>query len=121
MTKKDRALATVIKTSFVMIGTFLFFGPLADNALAATLTNPIKFNDPAGLFGNLIKTALGILGSVAVFMIVYGGYMYLTSAGNEQRIKEAKAVITYSIIGIVLMLSAYLIVESLIIALGGQQ
>jgi hypothetical protein len=50
-----------------------------------------------------------IVGICALFMITVGGYMYITSAGNNATMGKAKSIITDAIIGLVLALLAYLI------------
>lgn len=50
-----------------------------------------------------------IVGICALFMITVGGYMYITSAGNNATMGKAKSIITDAIIGLVLALLSYLI------------
>ena len=57
----------------------------------------------------VITWIIGIAGAVAVAMLVYGGFRYITSAGNEDQLELAKTVITYSIVGIIIVLIAYVI------------
>ncbi len=49
-------------------------------------------------------------GVLSIAMIIYGGFVMITSAGNPQRIQSARRVITYAVIGLALMLMAGLIV-----------
>ena len=55
---------------------------------------------------NIIRFILGFLGLAAVIIILYGGYLWLTAAGNEQRVEEAKHVIQRAIIGVIIILGA---------------
>lgn len=57
----------------------------------------------------LYNIALGLIVLSAVFMLVIGGFMYLTSAGNTSQIGSAKTVITDAIIGLVIALVAVLV------------
>ncbi|GEM_PF-2058163 len=59
---------------------------------------------------NVIRWALGILTLTAVVFIMYGGYLWLTAAGNEQRVEKAKQVILRAVIGLVIVLLAWAIV-----------
>jgi Type IV secretion system pilin len=59
----------------------------------------------------VINTALTILGMIAVLMIVIGGIRYTTSNGNSTQIKEAKDTILYSIVGLVVAIMSYAIVN----------
>ena len=59
----------------------------------------------------IISTLLYIIGIVAVVMIIIGGIMYTTSAGDPGKTKKAKDTILYSVIGLVVAVLAYAIVE----------
>lgn len=54
-----------------------------------------------------IQWALGFLGLVAVIMVIYGGITWMTSAGNEKRVTQAKQILTYSTIGLVIILLSW--------------
>ncbi len=59
----------------------------------------------------IINVALGVLGLVAVVMIIMGGLNYTTSAGDAAKVKKAKDTITYGVIGLVVALLAFAIVN----------
>lgn len=59
---------------------------------------------------NIIQWVLGILALIAVVMIIIGGFQWLTSAGNEERIEKAKKVISSAVIGLIIVLLAWAIV-----------
>jgi len=59
---------------------------------------------------NVIQWVLGILALVAVVMIIYGGIVWMTAAGNEDRIGKAKKVISAAVIGLIIVLLAWAIV-----------
>lgn len=63
------------------------------------------------IIANIIKVALGLLGIAALVLILYGGYKWMTAAGNEDQISEAKKILTNATIGLVIILSAYSIVN----------
>lgn len=71
--------------------------------------------DPAGLtqieelFTNIISIVVG-LGFIAVLvMLVWAGFKYLTSGGEQKAIQQAHQVVTWALLGIVFMAIAYLI------------
>ena len=51
------------------------------------------------------------MGFLSVGMIIYGGFMLLTAQGDPAKIKRGKDVVTYSIIGVILVMLAYAIVN----------
>lgn len=52
-----------------------------------------------------------IIGAVSVIMIIYGGFRYITSGGNDTGVKDAKNTILYAIIGLVIVALAQIIVN----------
>jgi hypothetical protein len=67
-----------------------------------TLTNYIQ---------PIVNTLLFVLGALAVVMIIFGGIRYTTSAGDAKAVEGAKNTILYSVIGLVVALLAYAIVN----------
>jgi hypothetical protein len=57
----------------------------------------------------IIRVALGFLGIVAVVIILFGGFKWMTAGGNDDKVKEAKKLIISGIIGLVIILSAFAI------------
>jgi|SRR3989344_6765688 len=67
--------------------------------------------------GNAIKVVLGILGSIALAMFVYGGYLWLVSGGNSATIKKGKDVFISATIGLAVVFGSALLVQKVIDAL----
>ena len=63
---------------------------------------------------NLIKTALGFLGILAVIVILAGGFQWMLSGGNEEKIARARGMIIAGIIGLVIILASFSIVKFVI-------
>ena len=59
----------------------------------------------------LINVFASVMGFLAVGMIIYGGFMLLTAQGDPARIKRGKDVVLYSVIGVILVMLAYAIVN----------
>ena len=57
----------------------------------------------------IINVALGFLGVLFLGLIIYGGYMWMTAAGMEDRVSKAKKIISASIIGVVIIMLSYAI------------
>lgn len=75
--------------------------------------------DPRVIIAKIIRVALGFLGIVAVVFILYGGFLWMTSAGDEEKIAQAKKVIINATIGIAIILAALGIVQFIFRALLG--
>lgn len=77
-------------------------------------------DDPDGLskiMKNIINAILFLLGIIAVVMIIIGGIKYTTSNGDSNAIASAKNTILYAVIGLVVAIMAYSIVNFVVGAL----
>ncbi len=63
------------------------------------------------LIKNVVNLLLAVLGFVAVIMIIIGGIRYTTSNGDSNNTKAAKDTILYSVVGLVVAILAYAIVN----------
>ena len=76
-----------------------------------------------GSFREIVRTIvqffLTFLGLIAVVMIIYGGFLYVTSAGKEESIGTAKKNIMYAVIGIIVILISYAVVTTILTAASG--
>ena len=76
-------------------------------------------NDLMGVITTIINVIIGVIGFVAVIVIILGGVQYTTSAGDPGKVKKAKDTILYGIIGLVIALLAYAIVNFVLHAVMG--
>lgn len=60
---------------------------------------------------NVIKALMYIVGVLAVIMIIYGGVQYATSAGDAAKVTRAKNIILYSVVGLIVAILAFVIVN----------
>lgn len=91
---------------------------IKDQCTAASPASPIcaaaTKDDSKKMTQTIINTMLQILGILAVIMIIVGGIRYTISNGDASRVKAAKDTITYSVIGLVVALLSYAIVNFVI-------
>ena len=64
------------------------------------------------------KWILGIVGSLALLMFVYGGFMFLISAGSSDKVSKAKTIITAAVAGLIIVFSSYLIIQFVLKTVG---
>lgn len=55
----------------------------------------------------LIKMVLSATGFLFLILVVYGGYLWMTAAGNEETLTKAKQIISKAIVGFVVIMAAY--------------
>ncbi|MEK7598136.1 MAG: hypothetical protein AAB487_00160 [Patescibacteria group bacterium] len=75
-----------------------------------TLAAPYDFFDYIAI---IYRFGIGAVGIAAMIMLSIGGFMYITSAGNNASMEKAKGVITDAIVGLLLALSAYIILYTI--------
>ena len=85
----------------------------------AVFRNPLSSNTIPELISTVLNYVLGLVGVLAVASLVYGGILYMASGGNEDQLNKGKKVLTYSIIGLVVSILSYVIVNTIIRAIGG--
>ena len=70
-----------------------------------------------GIFQTITNTALFLIGAISVLMLIYGGISYTISMGDAKKVETAKNTIMYAVIGIVVALLAYAIVNFVLTSL----
>ena len=103
--------------------SFISTKAYAASSLSSTLSNELneaelnKVKDSAGFVNLIIKVSIPLGITCAFLLLVYAGYMMVTSQGNPDKLQESREVITNAIIGFVVILLSvtllYLIKDSL--------
>lgn len=124
LSTKIIATLVLIMLSIGVVGFFV-------SPALAQFTDPVptsgdSFDVQAGSFGGIlvaydgslisfitraVQYILGFLGIVVVLILIYGGYVWMTSGGDETKVEKAKLIIRNAIIGLVIILSSYAIVS----------
>ncbi len=104
-------LSLAIVMSFVVAPAVLAAGTLDVNTDLGgnVVSTNLKLGEksPVALATNLINTAMLFLGLVAVVIILMGGFKWMTAGGSDDKITEAKKLMSAGIVGIVIILSAW--------------
>ena len=67
---------------------------------------------------NIAKILLGLLGVIAFIMFIYGGLVTILSFGSPEKYKKGTQVLVNAVIGIIIAVSAYLIIDIVLTTLG---
>ena len=67
-----------------------------------------------GLISILINFLLWTVGVLSVVMIIFSGFRYITSAGDASKTKSAQTALTYSIVGLIVAVLAWVIVKMIL-------
>ncbi len=81
-------------------------------------TGDYSLNDIMTMVISISGWILGIVGSLALLMFVYGGFMFLISAGSSDKIGQAKKILVAAVIGLVIVFSSYMIIRFVSQAIG---
>jgi len=95
----------------------------SNSAGTVTLNNPLGSTNPTpqSLLGNIINVVLGVTGSLALVMFIFGGLTWMTSAGNSERVTKGKNILIWATIGLVIIFSAYALVKFVFTSIGAPQ
>ena len=111
-----------MKKTLFFVFTLALFSLTVMPALAQTLQVGLEYGTFTGLGTKdlregvmaIVRLILGFLGVITILIMLYGGFVWLTSAGNEERVGTAKKIITAAIIGLVVVFVSYAIAEFVI-------
>lgn len=84
------------------------------NQVNTGLNNALASGDPREMVGRIINVALGFLGVIAVVIILMGGFKWMTAAGNEDKVAEAKKLMGAGVIGLAIVLAAWAVATFII-------
>jgi len=112
----------VVMALFVAVFGVLLLPALADAKVDVgfnEVENEIDLGtrDVRATAATIINAAMGLLGIIAVIIILLGGFKWMVAAGNDEKVKEAKKLIISGIIGLVIILAAYAIARFVVDAL----
>lgn len=119
--KNQRRLFTIATVALVV--TFALF--LLGNAALAQEEALETVGEFAGLpqtdiryiVAQLIRAAIGLVGVIFVVLVIYGGFLFMTSGGDGAKVAKAKAVLRNGAIGLVIVLASYSIASFILNAL----
>jgi hypothetical protein len=84
---------------------------LPTSAELSSKLNPLGTSSPQQLLGRIIKNVLGILGSIALVIFLYGGIMWMTSMGSSDKIQKSLSTLVWGALGVIVILASYSIVS----------
>ena len=109
------------KVGLTVLATLVFSLALAPAALAQALPDPFgqNYGASSGLgdqdiritIGKIINVALSMLGIVALVIVLFGGFKWMTAGGNDEQVTEARKIIISGIVGLAVILSSYAIAQ----------
>jgi len=122
--KKSKTITSIIIFSLVL-SLFLF---LPKKILATDIDQMIwggyqndfveitglGLKDPRSVIADLIRVVLGFVGIIAVTLIILAGFKWMVSSGNEDALTAAKGMLANGLIGLIIILSSFGLVDFLL-------
>lgn len=127
-------IALTLVTGLIPSVTLAQTTPADDKATYTNLINPIggSEKDPSGFIkgqgsagiiqnyvGTVINKILAVVGSLTLLVFVYGGFMWLTSAGESDKVTTGTNAMLYAVIGLFIIFGAYVILNTVLKGLTG--
>ncbi len=133
--KKFELILDMKKNIFIfsLLAISAFFLAGADVVLAGPLSGALNnldkavgpqsgtglSGDLAGTVGLIINAVLSVVGTIFLVLTIYAGVLWMTAAGEEEKVTKSKSIIKASIIGLIVIMSAYAITAFVTARLGG--
>lgn len=124
---KQFALVTGLTVLALMLvnglGLQLAFGQAIDATDQPGIVGQLSGGEGSlrGIVLRIVNFGLTFLGLIAVVMVIYAGFLYVTAAGNEDNIGKAKKIMLYAAIGIVIIIASFALVNTIFQAGTGER
>lgn len=114
--------AKVFIVFILILAVFLLLKPVLAQTIEPGLNTIAPYiglttTDIRVTIARIIQVALGFLGILAVALILYGGFIWMTSAGEPEKIDKAKKILRDAVIGLIIILLAFAIASFVLNAL----
>ncbi len=112
------AFLFILLSSFSIVSNVHAQTSIIDPSLSQYENGEYTLNDILTIAIQASKWILGMVGSLALIMFIYGGFMFLISGGSSDKVGEGKKIITAAVIGLIIVFSSYIIISFVIRSLG---
>ncbi|MFA5886757.1 MAG: Ig-like domain-containing protein [Patescibacteria group bacterium] len=115
MIKKSRLIVLIFILCLSVVGAnFVLAADFGTNAVGNGLGGSLTAADPRFLVGRIIQIILSFLGVIAILVIMYAGFLWMTSDGDEEKIRTAQGILRNAVIGLIIILSSWAIATFII-------
>lgn len=80
--------------------------------------NKLGIVEPSQLIGRFIQMLMAFIGSIALALYVYSGFLWMTASGNTEKTGKAKTTMVWTTLGVLMMLASYMLASFLFKSLG---
>jgi Type IV secretion system pilin len=80
----------------------------------ASLPNPLGTTNINTFAATLINNILGFVGTISLLLFIYGGLIWMTSAGAPAKVKQGRDILVWAVIGMAVVFTSYILVKFVI-------
>ena len=101
----------IVLTLFIFLAFFssIYFSQAQTNEIE--VPNPLGTHSVTEIAARIIRYILGLVGVVALVMLIYGGLLWMTSGGRKEQIEKGKNTLVWAIFGLALIFFSYTILN----------
>lgn len=114
-----KIITNLIALSFVFMPAIVLADTFGSGLLDASVAGVGLEKSVETSVANIISAVLTIVGTIFLILTVYAGVLWMTAAGNEERITKAKQILVAAAIGLFVVMSAYTITYFVTKKVGG--
>ncbi|MDD3284179.1 MAG: hypothetical protein PHZ07_01140 [Patescibacteria group bacterium] len=97
----------LVMSSFIVMNVSAVTSMTGTGAVTIPTVGRLGTNDIDTTATTIINSALVLLGLVALVIVLMGGFKWMTSAGNEEKVGEAKKLLGAGVIGLIIVFAAW--------------
>lgn len=105
--KKLLQSITISATALIVSVLPAAAGPLLPDINIIKSSTGLNDTEPTVVAATLIQAVLLLLGTIALVLIIYAGFMWMFARGNEEKVETARSILTSAIIGLVIIIGSY--------------
>jgi len=113
-------MKTKIKKTIYSVASISLLAPAFVLAYSAPSDTDLPKGTITGIIGSFMKWILGLVGFLGIIGFAIAGILYLTAAGDEDRINLGKKAMIWSIVGVIVALLGVVIIQAADTMLGGK-
>lgn len=115
--KFRKILLFTLLFSLIVFQFFFLIPVLIKVSGKVALADEVELDDPLGkrniplIISGIITHVLGIVGALALLMFIWGGLIWMTAAGNPEKVKKGTNTLVWATIGLVVIFASYVILK----------
>lgn len=117
--KKIFILLLIMFSLFTVMPAHAQLNKALGNLTQSAKGTGLEKSDLPTTVGNVIKAVLALTGTIFLILTIYAGILWMTAAGNDERVKKATSIITTAVVGLIIVMAAYAITFFVTTRLGG--